>query len=52
MTFKKSGELKPYMCWISQYRNINKSDFNLTLTNGAGSIFPPDILNFLSSLFL
>ena len=45
MTFKKSGELKPYMCWIFQYRNINKSDFNLTLTNGAGSIFPPDILN-------
>jgi hypothetical protein len=25
--------------------NINESDFNLTLTNGAGSIFPPDILN-------
>ena len=45
MTYKNNGELKRYIDWIFEYKFINESDFNLTLTNGAGSIFPPDILN-------
>ena len=45
MTFNNNGELKNYLSWSLQYQNIKESNFNLTLTNGAGSIFPPDILN-------
>jgi len=45
MTFNNNGELKNYFSWVFEYKYINESDFNLTLTNGAGSIFPPDILN-------
>ena len=49
MTFNNNGELKNYLSWSMQYQNIKESNFNLTLTNGAGSIVPPDILNLLSS---
>ena len=45
MTFNNNGELKNYLSWSMEYQNIKESNFNLTLTNGAGSIFPPDILN-------
>lgn len=45
MKFYNNGEVKKYNNWIFEYKLINTSDFNLTLTNGAGSIFPPDILN-------
>ena len=45
MTYKNNGELKKYSKWIQQQNTINSTDFNLTLTNVGGSIFPPDILN-------
>ena len=45
MTYKNSGELKNYFGWNFEIKSINISDFNLCLTNGAGTIFPPDILN-------
>ena len=45
MTYKKNGELKSYYRWKHQQKTINESNFNLTLTNVGGSIFPPDILN-------
>lgn len=45
MTFKSNGELRGYFKWIFEQKFINKSSFNLTLTNNGGSIFPPDILN-------
>ena len=45
MTFNNNSDLNQYVNWAFQYKFINESDFNLILTNGAGSIFPPDILN-------
>ena len=45
MTYKKNGELRGYFNWIYECRLINESNLNITLTNGAGTIFPPDILN-------
>ena len=45
MTFKNNGELKKYIEWKFEQRKFNESLFNITLTNGAGSIFPPDIFN-------
>ena len=50
MTYKNSGELNSYLRWIWEEKTINESAFNLTLTNGAGSIFPPDILNINNNL--
>jgi len=45
MTYKYNGELKGYLSWDFGQNKIKESTFNLLLTNGAGSIFPPDILN-------
>ena len=45
MKYKNNGELKGYYEWIFEQKIVNDSDFELTLTNGAGSIFPPDIFN-------
>ena len=45
ITYKNNGELKGYYKWVYEQREINESSFNLSLTNGAGTIFPPDILN-------
>jgi len=45
MTFKKNGELKSYFKWVWQYKLIKNANFNVTLTNVGGTIFPPDILN-------
>jgi len=45
ITYKKNGEIKFYKKWIFEQKKIKYPDFRITLTNGAGSIFPPDILN-------
>ena len=45
MTFKKNGELKSYYKWNYRQKLIKNPNFNLTLTNVGGTIFPPDILN-------
>ena len=45
MTYKNNGELKGYFEWYFQQKLINNSNFDLTLTNVGGTIFPPDILN-------
>jgi len=45
MTYKKNGELKGYFKWKFEQNFIKETNFNLTLTNVGGSIFPPDILN-------
>ena len=45
MAYDYNGELKRYLSWDIGQKKINESTFNLLLTNGAGSIFPPDILN-------
>ena len=45
MTYQNNGELKNYFSWIYEQQIIKESSFNITLTNGAGTIFPPDILN-------
>jgi hypothetical protein len=45
MTYKYNGELTGYLSWVFEQKKIKESSFNLLLTNGAGSIFPPDILN-------
>ena len=45
MTYDYYGELKGYLSWVFEQKKINESTYNILLTNGAGSIFPPDILN-------
>ena len=45
INFYHNGEVKKYNNWGYECNYINASDFNLSLTNGAGTIFPPDILN-------
>ena len=45
MTYNENGELKRYYKWKHEQKLINKTNFDLTLTNVGGSIFPPDILN-------
>ena len=45
MTYKNNGELNQYNKWVLEQTIINHSDFRILLTNGAGTIFPPDILN-------
>lgn len=43
--YKNNGELKKYDQWTYEQRLIKEPNFDLSLTNGASSIFPPDILN-------
>lgn len=43
--YKKNGELKRYIKWSLEQNIIKEPSFDITLTNVAGTIFPPDILN-------
>ena len=45
MTYKNNGESRRYTKWVFEQRSVKEPDFDLSLTNGAGTIFPPDILN-------
>ena len=43
--FKKDYEIDLYKKWIFEQKKIKKSDYNLFITTGAGTLYPPDILN-------
>ena len=45
MKFDNNGELKSYFKWLFEQKLYTNPEFNLVLTNVAGSIYPPDILN-------
>ena len=45
MFYENSQILKSYLKWKFEQRDIIIPDFNITLTNVGGSIFPPDGLN-------
>ena len=45
MTYNDNGELRGYLKWVFEQKLIKEPNFNLTLTNVGGTIFPPDILN-------
>lgn len=43
--FKKDYEIDLYKKWKFEQKKIKKSDYNLFITTGAGTLYPPDILN-------
>ena len=45
MTYQNNGELNGYFKWKFEQKIIKETNFDLTLTNVGGTIFPPDILN-------
>ena len=52
MTYNKNGELKSYLKWELEQKNITKPDFDVFLTGSGGIIYPPDILNINDNLKL
>ena len=50
MTYNKNGELKGYLNWKYEQKNITKPNFDLFLTGSGGIIYPPDILNINDNL--
>ena len=50
MTYNKNGELKRYLKWKNEQKNITKPDFDVFLTGSGGIIYPPDILNINDNL--
>jgi len=46
MAFDKSWNLRPFNYWIKDYKKENKPNFHLFAINGAGTLFPPNVLNF------
>ena len=54
MLFKKNNnttkKLLPYRKWIQEYNKELNPSFDLFATNGAGSLFPPNILNITNDL--
>ena len=43
--FKKNYEIDLYKHWKFEQTKIKEPDYNLFITTGAGTLYPPDILN-------
>ena len=43
--FKKNNEIDLYKHWKFEQIKIKEPDYNLFITTGAGTLYPPDILN-------
>ena len=43
--YKKNYEIDLYKKWKFEQKRIKKPDYNIFITTGAGTIYPPDILN-------
>ena len=50
MTFNRFHRLKSYSKWRHEYKKESKPSFTLFATNGAGSLFPPHLLNISNDL--
>jgi len=46
MVFDESCNLRPFNYWIKEYKKENKQKFHLFAINGAGTLFPPNVLKF------
>ena len=43
--YKMNMEIDKYCNWIFEQKNITSPDYHIFITTGAGSLYPPDILN-------
>jgi len=48
--YKKKGKAKPYKRWHKSFKLLKVPSYNLMATTGAGTLFPPNILNIHYSL--